>query len=448
MSKFDGRRLPVETFALDVQRLRGGYYSDAYFTNTRKILETLSANGYRFGGRSELLAVDTSQVLNGDIEVEMQFFPRRQPVTVVAGVDEAIAMLATCTGYYNESGDFVNTYDKLEVEAVMDGYLAPFGGDAATVTPVLRVRGRYRDFAELETPILGVLTEASRIATNVYNTVTAARGKDILFFPARFAHYTAQPLHGYAYSVGISAYNHYHGGKSRVFVSTHAQGSYFGARGGGTVAHASIASFLGDTVETMLQFAEVMPPEVPRIALVDFHNDCVRESLAVARALFARYLQAHAEGDKETAKRYKLYAVRPDTAGNMRDVSVEPTGDREHDCGVTPRLVFNIRAALDNAHLAWHDLPEPARELAQQWCREVKIVVTGGFDAARIAKFESSQVPADIYGVGSGLLENGRGSTTDYTGDVVRVKIGGEWQDLAKVGRKPGVNPELKPVRG
>lgn len=448
MSKFDGRRLPVETFALDVERLRSGYYSDAYFSNTMRILEALSARDYTFAGRSDLLAVDTAGVRNGDIEVEMQFFPRRQPVTVVAGLDEAIAMLKTCTGYYDESGRFVNTYDHLDVEAVEDGSLAPYGGDATVVTPVLRVRGRYRDFAELETPILGVLTEASRIATNVYSTVKAAKGKDILFFPARFAHYTVQPLHGYAYAVGIGAYNHYHGGQTRMFVSTHAQGSHFGARGGGTVSHASIACFLGDTVETMRQFAEVMPPDVPRIALVDFHNDCVRESKAVARALFERYWQAHQAGDHELAKRYKLYGVRPDTAGNMRDASVEPLGDRDLDCGVTPRLVWNIRNGLDGAYQEWSHLPQAAQNIAKQWCREVKIVVTGGFDAARIAKFESLGVPVDIYGVGSGLLDNSRGSTTDYTGDVVRVKIADTWHDLSKVGRKPGVNPELKPIRG
>ncbi|HSL93902.1 MAG TPA: nicotinate phosphoribosyltransferase, partial [Bacillota bacterium] len=409
MSKFDGRRLATDTFALDVEGLRSGYYSDAYFTNTMKILEALSATGYTFSGHSEMLDIDTSYVQNGDIEVEMQFFPRRQPVTVVAGLDEAIAMLETCTGFFDASGNFVNTYDELEVDAVEDGSLAPFGGDSAVVTPVLRVRGRYRDFAELETPILGVLTEASRIATNVYNTVVAARGKDILFFPARFAHYTVQPLHGYAYALGIGAYNHYHDRQARMFVSTHAQGSYFGARGGGTVSHASVACFLGDTVETMVQFAEVMPPGVPRIALVDFHNDCVRESKAVARALFTRYWDRYKSGDLEGAKRYKLYGVRPDTAGNMRDVSVEPLGDKELDCGVTPRLVWNIRHGLDNAYTEWDDLPVEALEVARQWCSDVKIVVTGGFDTARIAKFESLGVPADIYGVGSGLLDNSRG---------------------------------------
>lgn len=444
MSKFNGRRLPPETFGLDAGGLRSGYYSDAYFTNTMRILEVLSARGYRFSGKSTLLPFDLSHVQNGDIEVEMQFFPRRKPLTVVAGLDEALAMLAACTGYFDSEGNFVNTYDRMEVEAVEDGDTVSFGGDASAVTPVLRVRGRYRDFAELETPILGVLTEASRIATNVYNTVLAAGGKDILFFPARFAHYTVQRLHGYAYHIGVSAYNHYHGGSSRVFVSTHAQGEYFGRRGGGTVSHASIACFLGDTVETMLRFAEVMPPEVPRIALVDFHNNCVRESRETAQALFRLYWQHLQAGDLDSARRYRLYAVRPDTAGNMRDESVEPSGDPAEDFGVNARLIRNIRAGLDTAWQEWSWLDEAGQAEAARWCREVKIVATGGFNADRIAAFESQGVPVDIYGVGSGLLENCRGTGTDYTGDVVRVRIDGKWHDLAKVGRKPGVNGDLK----
>ena len=80
--------------------------------------------------------------------------PRRQPYTVVVGIDKALAILECC-GYFDEQERFVNTYDQLEVLAVHDGWVAPYGGDPAQVTPVLKVRGRYRDFALLETPTLG-----------------------------------------------------------------------------------------------------------------------------------------------------------------------------------------------------------------------------------------------------------------------------------------------------
>ncbi len=420
----------------DIERLRQGYYTDAYFTNTTAILARLAREGYVHRG-----------VPVGDIEVEMQFFPRRQPFAVLVGVEEAVHILRECAGFYNSdpAGDFINAFAELEVEAARDGALVPYHGDPSFVTPVLKVRGKYRYFGQLETPILGVLTEGSRIATNVYHTLAAARGKDILFFPARFAHYKVQPLHGYAYKTAVDAYNLHHRTASRVFVSTHAQGAYYGGRGGGTISHSSIACFLGDTVETMLQFCRIIPPSVPRIALIDFHNDCVREARAVLTAMFPLYLEAVLCGDEQEAQRYRLFGVRPDTAGNMRDSSVEPTGDKESDMGVNPRLVRNIRSALDTAHAAW-DIADEHRLLAASYCRDVKIVVTGGFDVARIRRFEAEDVPVDMYGVGSSLLENARGSTTDFTADIVRVKIGGVWQCLAKQGRQQNANPALEAI--
>ncbi|MBT9155892.1 MAG: hypothetical protein DDT37_00866 [Firmicutes bacterium] len=418
----------------DIERLRQGYYTDAYFSNTTAILAHLAREEYAFQGVSV-----------GDIEVEMQFFPRRQPFAVLVGVDEAVDILRECTGYYDPDGGFVNTFHELEVEVAPDGTLIPYHGDPGDVTPVLKLRGKYRYFGQLETPILGILTEGSRVATNVYHTLTAARGKDILFFPARFAHYNVQPLHGFAYKTAVDAYNRHHRTASRVFVSTHAQGAYFGGRGGGTISHASIACFLGDTVETMLQFCRIMPSDVPRIALIDFHNDCVGEARKVLAAMFPLYLEAVLCGDEHKAAMYRLFGVRPDTAGNMLDCSVEPTGDKEADLGVNPRLVRNIRHALDTAHASW-DVAKAHRPLAESYCRSVKIVVTGGFDVARIRRFEAEDVPVDMYGVGSSLLENARGATTDFTADIVRVKIGGVWQPLAKQGRQPNANPELETI--
>lgn len=436
------QRLNPEVVELDALRLRQGYYTDAYFSNTVTILERLARDGYTFRGVSDVSGIDAHQVLTGDIEVEMQFFPRRQPFAVLAGIDEALVMLRECTGFYDECGQFVNTYDELEVEAAHDGAITPYHGDSLDVKPVLKVRGKYRYFAELETPILGVLTEGSRIATNVYNTLAAAKGKDVLFFPARFAHYKVQPLHGYAYKVAVDTYNSKFQATLRPFVSTNAQGAYYGGKGGGTISHASIACFLGDTVETMLQFSRIMPVEVPRIALIDFHNDCVSETRKVLTAMFPLYLAHIKAGKTDEARKFKLFAVRPDTAGNMRDTSVEPLGDKELDCGVNPRLIINIRQALDTAAetfgLTGEDLV-----LARNYCQDVKIVVTGGFDVTRISKFESLSVPVDIYGVGSSLLENAKGSTTDFTGDIVRVKIEGKWRHLSKLGRQPNNNPDL-----
>ena len=114
---------------------------------------------------------------------------------------------------------------------------------------------------------------------------------------------------------------------------------------------------------------------------------------------------------------------------------------------VTPELVDIVRSEIDRAPEGW-DLPDVWRERAGRYCRSVRIVATGGFDADRISHFESKGVPVDIYGVGSWLLSScsGCGTNNDFTADVVRVMVNGSWVDMAKAGRSPGNNNDLKPV--
>jgi nicotinate phosphoribosyltransferase len=449
MSVFDGKRLPPDVFKLDVERMRRGWYSDKYFERIMRILRQADLQGYRFQGEARRLPeVDLSSVDVGTMEVEMQWFPRRTPFCVLAGVDKALAMLQTCTGYFDDEGQFVNTYDQLEVWAAQDGQLVPYDGAPLHVTPVLRVRGRYRDFAILETPTIGALTRGSRIATNVYEIMCAAAGKPVFFFPARFDAHEIQAMDGYAYRIGVELFNRTQGAHLGILISTDAQGDWWGGAGGGTVAHAAIACFLGDISEAMLAFARYVDPEVPRIALVDFENDSVGDSLRTMRRMFALWAEQTAAGDEAEAQRYKLHAVRLDTSGHVRDVNVPPLGDRRLDCGVNPRLVWIVRDALDQAWRDW-DIPAQWRDWARDWCRDVKIVATGGFDPERIRLFESLAVPVDYYGVGSWLMSNCShcGTSNDFTADVVRIKINGEWRDLAKVGRTACDNAQLEPVQ-
>ena len=451
MSVFDSRRLPPPVFKLDVERMRRGWYSDKYFINIAETLVALAKQGYRFGGSSPDLSdleVDLSNIDVGSIEVEMQWFPRRAPSCVVVGVDKALAMLRECTGYFDEKDQFVSTFDQMEVWALPDGAEARYDGDPAEVTPVMRVRGRYRDFAMLETPTLGALTRGSRVATNVYEVLKAARGKQVLFFPARFDAHEVQAADGYAYQVAVQLFNRKHGKSLSAFVSTDAQGDWWGGAGGGTVAHAAIACFLGDTAEATMAFAATRPAEIPRIALVDFRNDCVGTSLAVIRTMFRKYIELVRAGHHEEARKYKLAGVRPDTSSNMRDVSVPPLGDKNLDCGVNPRLVFLMREAIDREWQSWA-LSGDERKLAEQYCKDVKIAVTGGFNAAKIRHFEDLRVPADVYGVGSWLLSSCEvcGTNNDFTADVVRVRIHARWYDLAKDGRAAAENPDLERVQ-
>jgi nicotinate phosphoribosyltransferase len=446
MSIFNGQRLTNATFKLDVERMRKGWYSDKYFTNIAYMLSELSKRGYTYQGHDLKLppGISPENIKNGDIEVEMQWFTRRPGKTIVVGVDKALTMLRLCTGYW-EGDKFIDTSDHLQVWAVQDGSVVTSDGEALNVQPVIRVRGRYRDFAILETPTLGILTRASRVATNVYETFSAARGKPILFFPARFDVHEVQAADGYAYNIAVQRFNMDYASTLGPFISTDAQGDWWGGAGGGTVAHAAIASFLGDTAEAMIAFAEVLPGTVPRIALVDFNNDSVTDSLKVCRAMFNCYRELIDAGNITEAERYRLYGVRLDTSASLRDVSVPPLGDPALDLGVNPRLVFYVRQGLDSAWETW-DLPEEWKERARQYCQAVKIVVSGGFKPEKIRRFEKLCVPADIYAVGSYLFSNDGPTVTDYTADVVRIKVHDEWVDMAKVGRRPLDNPELERV--
>jgi nicotinate phosphoribosyltransferase len=426
--------------------MRRGWYSDKYFENIGRMLTVLAAEGYTYSGKYPNLPAHASpeEVAVGDIEVEMQWFTRRVGNTIVVGVDKSLEMLRHCTGYWDGS-EFIDTFDTLEVWAVHDGTVVKSDGNPLNAEPVIKVRGRYRDFALLETPTLGVLTRSSRVATNVYETLMAARGKPVLFFPARFDLHEVQAADGYAYNIAIQRFNMDFSHQIGSFVSTDAQGDWWGGAGGGTVAHAAIASFLGDTPEAMMQFSRVLPANIPRIALVDFNNDSVRDTLLVLEAMFKKYQELCDRGDQTEASKYVLYGVRLDTSGSLRDVSVEPLGDPALDLGVTPRLVFNVRHALDAAPDSWN-LSAKWKEAAREYCRNVKIVVSGGFSPEKTRKFEKLGVPVDIYAVGSWLFNNNGGTVTDFTGDVVRVKVHGEWIDMSKVGRKPLDNPDLERV--
>jgi nicotinate phosphoribosyltransferase len=446
MSIFDHKRLTDATFKLDIERMRRGWYTDKYFTNIAQMLKMLSEQNYAYAGHSPHLTENVSAegIACGDLEVEMQWFTRRPGRTIVVGVDKALAMLRHATGAFSGE-DFYNTADELEVWAVQDGCTVTSDGEPLNVQPVMRVRGRYRDFAILETPTLGILTRASRVATNVYETLVAARGKPVLFFPARFDVHEVQAADGYAYSIAVQRYNHDFARTVGPFISTDAQGDWWGGYGGGTVAHAAIACFLGDTAEAMLAFARVLPVNIPRIALVDFNNDSVADSLATCQAMFNTYRELVEAGHVDEAERYKLYGVRLDTSASLRDQSVTPLGEPSLDLGVNPRLVFNVRKALDTAWEGW-SLPPAWRERARQFCQEVKVVVSGGFNPEKIRRFEKLRVPVDIYAVGSAQFDNHGLTVTDFTADVVRVKIHGQWVDMAKIGRRACDNPDLERV--
>jgi nicotinate phosphoribosyltransferase len=296
----------------------------------------------------------------------------------LSGVDEAIAILKLCA----------DDWGTLSVNALYEG------DEFESWDAVMTIEGPYECFAHLETLYLGVLGRRTRICTNTRQLVEAARPKPVLFFGARQDFWGAQPGDGYAA---------YAGGASSV--STDAQGSLFGGNGMGTAPHALIAAYGGDTVRATKAFATHVQG-VDIIALVDYENDCVRTSLEVARALEGR-----------------LWGVRLDTSENLVDLSVIPLMGTFRPTGVNPQLVWNVRNALDAEGFG-----------------EVKIVVSGGLNAARVRSFEEEKAPVDVYAVGTSIVHDGR---FDFTADVVMV----DGTPQAKVGRELRANPKLDRVR-
>ena len=346
-------RLDPHIFNLPVEKMRAGYYSDKYFARAREIL---LADGYR-------------------PRVTMQVFGKQH--AFLGGMDEAIAILKLCSIEWSE----------LEVHALYDG------DEVEPWETVMLIEGPYDAFAHLETLYLGVLARRTRVGTNTRQVVEAAAPKEVMFFPARHDHWLVQTGDGYAAHIA-----------GAIGVSTDAQASWWGSEGVGTVPHALISAYGGDTVLATRKFAEYMPESVKLVTLVDFENDCVRTSLEVADAL----------GDR-------LYGVRLDTSEMLVDRSVLPQMGRFRPTGVNPQLVWNVRRALDG-----HGFPN------------VRIVVSGGFTVEKIREFERSGVPVDAYGVGSSLFQ-GR---FDFTADVVRH----EGRAAAKVGRGFRPNPRLERV--
>ena len=327
------------------------------------------------------------------------------------------------------------------MEAVEDGSVTRYNGNPHAVQPVMKIRGPYREFAHLETSILGTLSRASRIATNVYQAYASAGKKSILFFPARFDMYDVQAMDGYAYYIGAKRHEFDTGIEVTPMVSTDAQASLWDGKGMGTVAHSTIACFMGDSTDAMMQFATHMPANIPRILLADFNNDCVKEVKEVLRAYWRKFKSAASRQDSQEMERWRLHAVRLDTSSTLRDYSLPDGAER----GVSPQLVFAVRNAIDNAW-AVLNVPYGDEQLARSFCEQTRIIVSGGFNTDKIQRFEYEGAPVDSYAIGSSLLTNDKSTNCDFTMDIVKVKIDGEWIDMAKVGRGSCINEDLRGV--
>jgi len=246
---------------------------------------------------------------------------------------------------------------------------------------VLRVKARYLSYGVYETAILGMLADETGWATAAAECVAAGGSTPVVSFGARHVHPRTAPYLDYAAMIG-----------GCTGCSTTLGARLSATEPSGTMPH-TMALCFGDTVEAALAFDRHIAPEVSRTVPVDTFMDEADESVRVAQAL----------GDK-------LQAVRL---------------DRPHELGgVTPELVWKVRARLDNEGFSG-----------------VRIFVSGGVTPKRIREFMEAAAPVDGFGVGSYISS---AQPNDFTADLKEI----DGHPIAKRGRTPGItpNPRLKRI--
>jgi len=281
----------------------GGAVTDVYFTRT---LQVLSA---------KRIAKPVA------VEVAVKRLPGDWPWGVLAGVEECAALLSRL-------GRRINVW------AMPEGTV--FRPDE----PVLVVEGIYNDFGAYETAILGLLCQASGMATRAARCKRAAAGRPVISFGARRAHPALAPM------IERSAYI---GGCDGVSVVAGAR--RLGLEPVGTMPHALIL-LLGGSVEAAQAFDQVIDRRVNRVVLVDTFSDEKVEALRVAETLGRR-----------------LYGVRLDTPASRR--------------GDFLRILQEVRWELDLRGFS-----------------HVKLFVSGGIDEDEILRINSV---VDAYGVGTAI---------------------------------------------
>lgn len=253
-----------------------------------------------------------------------------------------------------------------------EAWALPEGEEFAEKEVVMRIAGPYGAFGVLETALLGILASSCAWATAARECRKAAGDRPVICFGARHVHPAVAPVMERAALVGGAS------GASCILAARLA-----GKLPSGTIPHAAIL-IVGDTVEVARAYDRYMPPEAPRIILVDTFKDEAEEALRVARALGPA-----------------LNGVRLDTPAERG--------------GVTPDLVREVRHRLDQAGFS-----------------HVRIFVSGGLDPGRIALL--AEAGADAFGVGS-YISGAR--PIDMTMDLKEVA----GQPIAKRGRIPGITP-------
>ncbi len=246
-------------FSTSFKEIKGKKTTDIYFIRAEQILDSINKN-------PEVTA-----------EIWTNNLPDKYKWAIFSGLEEALGL-------------FINL--NVSLWSIPEGSIFYLG------EPVLTIKGKYLDFAALETPLLGFLCQASGISTKAARCKLAAGDKKVLSFGARRMHPSLTPIiDRYAYLGGLDG------------VSTIISAKRLNIKPQGTIPH-SVIIIIGDTVKAAKAYDNTIREEIPRIILVDTFSDEKTESLRVAKALGK-----------------KLNAVRIDTPtsrrGNFEEIARE-----------------------------------------------------------------------------------------------------------------------------
>ncbi len=325
-------------FIASDEDIKKGETTDIYFVRTKRILEAKGLQNVKV----------VAEITTGGL-------PRGWKWGVLSGLEEAIKLMEGLP---------------VDVYAVPEGTLfRPYDYYGVRI-PLLFIEGPYYEFCIYETPLLGFLCQSSGVTTMAARLRKIVGGDKILLaFGIRRMHPALAPmLDRAAYIGGFDG------------VSSIAGAKAIGKRPMGTMPHALII-VMGDQVRAWKAFDEVMPEEVPRIALVDTFYDEKIEAVMAAEALGKR-----------------LYGVRLDTPGSRK--------------GSFPQIIREVR---------W--------ELNIRGYDHVKIIVSGGVNDENIK--ELAEAGADGFGVGTSVSN---APVIDFAMDIVEV----EGRPIAKRGKLAG----------
>ena len=321
----------------DYEDIKSGKTTDIYFVRTKKILETKGLNKIRV----------VAEVTSGELPNDWKW-------GILCGVEEVATLFESIP---------VNVY------SMPEGSVFYCEDSRGIREPVLIIEGAYGDFCLFETPMLGLLCQASGVATKAARVKKAAGDKLVVAFGIRRMHPALCPmLDRAAYIGGLDGVSSVKGAET------------VNIKPMGTMPHALIIVF-GNQVEAWKAFDEIMPKEVPRVALVDTYYDEKTEAIMAAEALGG-----------------KLFAVRLDTPSSRR--------------GDFAEIVREVRWELD-----------------VRGYKHVKIFVSGGLDEHFIPKL--IKAGAEAFGVGTSISN---APVVDFAMDIVEV----EGKPAAKRGKLSG----------